>query len=207
MSELKNIRAYDKKADDYDNTADGKFTDGFKNFLLENLRVEAGDSVLDVGCGNGALLARIAAARRVRGFGTDISPGMIKNAIARCPDFKFATSGCEKIPFADMSMDIITVCAAFHHFPNVRAFAAEARRLLKKTGSVYIAEIYLPPVLRHVANIFLPLSSDGDVKFYSRQEIVAVFEGEGFRAEKFSRRRHMQIIQLKADCFNFIGMA
>ena len=35
------------------------------------------------------------------------------------------------IPFDDGLFDLITVCAAYHHFPDVRAFAAEAFRLLK----------------------------------------------------------------------------
>ena len=195
----KNIRAYDKKADNYDSSLDGKFTEKFKTLLLNSITVKDGDSVLDVGCGNGTLLSRIAKLKSIRGFGTDISPQMIKNAIARHPEFQFAVSNCEKIPFDDGSMDIVSVCAAYHHFPNVNAFALEAKRLLKKGGSLYIAEVHLPPVIRHAANIFLPLSKDGDVKFYSVKEIVSAFSNVGFRFVRATVKGHIQIIVIQSQ--------
>ena len=41
----KNIKAYDKKADHYDNTFDGKFTEKFKQVLLNSVSVNDCDSV------------------------------------------------------------------------------------------------------------------------------------------------------------------
>jgi len=193
----KNITAYDKMADNYDNTLDGKFTEKFKTLLLNNVTVKEGHSILDIGCGNGTLLSRIAKLKPIQGFGTDISSQMIKNAIARYPELRFVVSNCEKIPFDDESMDIITVCAAYHHFPNVNSFAVEAKRLLKKSGSIYIAEVYLPFGVRHVANIFLPLSKDGDVKFYSPKEIAYTFLNNGFSFVKSTIKGHIQIIHLQ----------
>ncbi|MCL2197900.1 MAG: class I SAM-dependent methyltransferase [Defluviitaleaceae bacterium] len=193
----KNIEAYDKKADDYDNTYDGRFTEGFKQLLMDNISIKDGDWVLDVGCGNGTLLSRMAEQRSIEGFGTDISPQMIKNSTVRYPGLRFVVSDCERLPFDDNSMDIITVCAAYHHFPNVNAFAAEAKRLLKEGGSLYIAEIYLPFGIRHIANIFLPLSKDGDVKFYSPREITKTFAGVGLMPIKVMRKGHIQIVRLQ----------
>jgi len=195
MSVDKNIRAYDKKADNYDNTFDGRFTGKFKELLLANMFIKDGDSVLDVGCGNGALLSKIT--KTINGFGVDVSPQMIKNAAVRHPEFEFIVSSCEKISFSDNSMDIITVCAAYHHFPDIGAFALEAKRLIRQGGSLYIAEIYLPPIIRHAANIFLPFSKDGDVKFYSCKEIIDMFSG--FQLVKTVRKRYIQIVQLQSE--------
>jgi len=189
----RNIRAYDKKADNYDNTQDGKFTEKFKSLLLNNIAIQEGDSVLDVGCGNGTLLSRMAKIKTIQGFGTDISPQMIKNAASRYPELKFVVSNCEKIPFDDDSIDIITVCAAYHHFPNVNAFAVEAKRLLRKGGSLYIAEVYMPHALRQVANIFLPFSKEGDVKFFSPKEIERTFSNVGFSLVNTVMSGHIQI--------------
>jgi len=189
----RNIRAYDKKADNYDNTQDGKFTEKFKSLLLSNIAVKEGDSVLDVGCGNGTLLSRMAKMKTIQGFGTDISPQMIKCATSRYPELTFAVSDCEKIPFDDDSIDIITVCAAYHHFPNVNAFVVEAKRLLKRGGSLYIAEVYMPHALRQVANIFLPFSKEGDVKFYSPKEIERTFSKDDFRLVNTVISGHIQI--------------
>jgi len=193
----RNIKAYDKKADNYDNTTDGKFTEKFKSLLLNNIAVKEGDSVLDVGCGNGTLLSRIAKMKSIHGFGTDISSQMIKNAALRYPELHFVVSNCEKIPFDDDSMDIITVCAAYHHFPNVNDFAAEAKRLLKKSGSLYIAEVYMPQALRQVANIVMPFSKEGDVKFYSPKEIESTFSNYGFRLVNTVISKHIQIVHFQ----------
>jgi ubiquinone/menaquinone biosynthesis C-methylase UbiE len=193
MSIDKNIRAYDKKAGNYDDTLDGKFTGKFKDLLLANMAIKDNDAVLDVGCGNGTLLSKIDKA--INGFGVDVSPQMIKNASVRHPEFEFIVSGCEKIPISDNSMDIITVCAAYHHFPDVSAFADEAERLIKQGGNLYIAEVYLPLIIRHAANIFLPFSKDGDVKFYSCREIADAFSG--FSLVKTVRKGYIQIIQMQ----------
>jgi ubiquinone/menaquinone biosynthesis C-methylase UbiE len=193
----KNIAAYDKMADNYDNTNEGKFTEKFKSMLLSTVAVNDGDSVLDVGCGNGTLLSRMAKLKSIHGYGTDISSQMIKNATSRYPEFKFAVSDCERIPFDDGMMDIITVCAAYHHFPDVNAFAAEAKRLLAEKGSIYIAEIYLPFGVRFVANIFLPLLKSGDMKFYSCGEIVKTFSDEGFNFVEATVKGHIQVIHMQ----------
>jgi ubiquinone/menaquinone biosynthesis C-methylase UbiE len=190
----KSMDAYNKKADDYDNTTDGRFTEAFKQLLVEQIHVRANDSVLDVACGNGTLLARINEKETIKGFGIDISSQMVKNATTRYPMFSFVTGGCEKIPFGDNSMDTITVCAAYHHFPNVNDFASEAKRLLKPNGNLYIAEIYLPAIIRMIANPFVPLSTEGDVKFYSTKEISKTFSSMGFKLVTRRKRGHIQIL-------------
>ena len=193
----KNIRAYDKKAGHYNDTFDGKFTEKFKALLLANMDIKENDSVLDVGCGNGTLLSKLAEAKAISGFGIDISLQMIENAKLRYPEFQFAVSSCEKMPFPDNMMDTITVCAAFHHFPDVNAFASEAKRLIKQGGSLYIAEVCFPPLIRHIANVFLPLSKEGDVKFYSPKEIERIFSRVGFRLVNVIKQGHIQIMRLQ----------
>ena len=190
-----NRNAYDKKAHHYDHTFDGKFTEAFKDVLLANMSVRAHDSVLDVGCGNGTLLSKIAEKHTIQGFGVDLSPRMIQHAKARFPQFAFVVSGCECIPFADHSMDIVTVCTAYHHFPDVDAFVREAKRLLKPNGALYIAEIHVSALLRPVANFLLPLSKGGDVKFYASKEIIATFSQAGFHPVRVARERHIQMLQ------------
>jgi len=191
-----NRKAYDKKAKCYDETLDGKFTEGFKSLLLDNIHVRDNDSILDIGCGNGKLLSGIEKSNLIQGFGVDISPEMIRYAKECYPKFNFVVSGCENIPFEDNSMDIIIVCAAYHHFPSVDLFAKEAKRLLKQNGSLYIAEIYLPSIVRHIVNLFLPLSKDGDVKLYSPKEIVNTFTNAGFYVERIIKKGHIQIVQI-----------
>ena len=193
----KSRSAYNKKADDYDNTQDGRFTQEFKRLLVSEIKLKANANVLDVACGNGSLLSALNRKTPINGFGIDISDRMVANAAVRNPKMEFQTAGCEAIPFGNASMDVITVCAAYHHFPDVAAFAKEARRVLKPGGTLYIADVYLPSVLRVIINPFVPLSKAGDVKFYSPKKIARTFEAVGFETVNTKTHGHIQIVSLK----------
>jgi ubiquinone/menaquinone biosynthesis C-methylase UbiE len=193
----KSRAAYNKIADDYDNSPDGKFTVKFKKLLLSTVTLRENYNVLDVACGNGTLLAAMKKQKAIKGFGIDISERMIKNAAALNPGMEFQAAGCEAVPFQNNSMDIITVCAAYHHFPDAGAFAGEAERLLKRGGKIYIADIYLPSLLRIICNPFVPLLPAGDVKFYSPKAIIKNFSRHGFEKIDVMINGNVQIISMR----------
>ena len=193
----KSKAAYNKIADHYDSSFDGKFTQKFKHLLAANMLLEENSRVLDVACGNGSLLALLNKQKSLNGFGIDISDQMIQNAVRNNPDMEFQVAGCEAIPFEDNSMDIITVCAAYHHFPDVKSFAREAKRVLQTNGMLYIAEVYLNAFLRLVCNPFLPLSNAGDVKFYSPNQIVENFHPFGFEKTNVLISNGVQMISMQ----------
>ena len=193
----KSREAYNEKAHDYDNTPEGRFTRKFKDILHENVIVKDNDSVLDVACGNGTFLAEISKKKHITGYGVDIAEEMIKVSSRKYPSLIFKVSGCEKIPFDDGIMDIITVCAAYHHFPDVDSFAKEAERLLKPNGTLYIAEVYYPAFFRMIFNPFIPLSKAGDVKFYSPKEIIKTFTKRKFISDGVIKSEHIQLVKLR----------
>ena len=193
----KSKSAYNKKADNYDDTFDGRFTQKFKRLLVSEIELPEKSNVLDIACGNGSLLAKLNEKMSINGFGVDISNRMIEIASAKNPGMEFHAADCEAIPFADSSMDVITVCAAYHHFPNAAAFAREARRVLKPLGRAYVAEIHLPFLLRLAVNPFVPLSKAGDVKFYSPKEIACNFERFGFDSADIKIFGHVQIMSVR----------
>lgn len=171
----------------------------FKEVLLEEIKVENKIKILDVACGNGTFLKMLSNKHDVEGFGIDISEKMIENAKKKSPDMTFEISSCEHTPFKDQMFDVVTVCAAYHHFPDTRAFAKEINRILKPKGSLYIAEVYYTFIVRAIFNPFVPLSKAGDVKFYSSQEIQRNFEEYGFENVNFRREGHIQIIKLQRE--------
>ena len=194
---VKSKTTYNKLADNYDNSFDGKFTQKFKQLLVENLVLQENNRVLDVACGNGSLLALLNKQKKLTGFGIDISDQMIKNAAISNPDMEFQVAGCEAIPFKNDSMDIITVCAAYHHFPDVKVFAREVKRVLKTNGTIYIAEVYLNSFLRFICNPFLPFSKAGDVRFYSPNQIAGNFNQIGFVKTDVIISNSVQIIVMQ----------
>ena len=123
---------------------------------------------------------------------------MIKNAISKNPSMEFRTAGCESIPFQNDMADIIIVSAAYHHFPDVGAFAREAKRVIKPDGTLYIADMYLPSLVRFVLNPFVPLIlEDGDVKFYSPKEITHNFKRFGFEEVSVKISGNIQLVTMR----------
>lgn len=195
--EKRSKNSYDKKAENYDSTFDGKFTVKFKRMMCEAVCVNDSDTVVDVACGNGRLLHMLTEKNSFYGYGVDISDKMIEQAKKLNPTMNFYVAGCEKLPFENGEIDVMTVCAAFHHFPNIQKFAEESERVMKKDGVLYIAEVYLPTILRVICNPFVKFSKAGDVKFYSPNEIVSLFENNGFVKIDIEINGKVQIIKLK----------
>lgn len=193
----KSRESYNGKADHYDETFEGKYTLEFKQILLKAINVAQGAHVLDVACGNGTLLKMMADRYGIIGSGSDISEKMIDQARLKNPNMHFEVAGCEQLPFDDHIFDLVTVCAAYHHFPDVNAFAAEMDRVIKPKGCLYIADVYYPSWIRIICNPFVPLSKAGDVRFYSPQEIIRTFERVGFREIYLHISGHIQMIELQ----------
>ena len=194
--EERSFRSYQKIADHYDDTFDGRYTLDFKNQLLGIVRIPEGGQVLDVACGNGRLLNMLARKHRFSGYGVDLSDKMVENAARLNPGMVLKQASCDALPYDDERFDVLTVCAAFHHFPDAGAFAKEAFRVLKSNGKLYIAEVYYASLLRLLFHPLIRLSPSGDVKLYSPQEIIQILVGAGFRRGDEHFHGHIQIIRV-----------
>lgn len=195
--EQRSKESYNKIAKNYEATFDGKFTVKFKKILADSLEISENTVLADVACGNGRLLNMLGAKGLIHGHGVDISEEMIEQARLLNPKMDFSVAGCTELPFEDNTIDIMTVCAAFHHFPDVEKFAEEAARTIRQGGLIYIAEVYLPAVLRVICNPFVRLSRSGDVKFYAPKEITSLFEKRGFSAEAVAIDGMTQLVVLR----------
>ena len=173
--------SYNKKAREYEQTPEGKFTLAYNQYLCERVSLKAGDRILDVACGNGRLLRMITKKTRVEAYGIDISDEMVRVATDENRDISFAVAQADQTAFADDFFDVITVCCAFHHFVDPDAFMKEAFRILKPEGKLYIADPTAPWLIRLIENIIFPLSKMGDVKIYQPKEMKVFFDRAGFR--------------------------
>lgn len=194
LHEERSIRSYSKKADHYDQTLDGRMTRRIKQLLVEHVEIADGSSVLDVACGNGRLLNMFSRKYRFFGYGADISPEMVRNASQMNPGMTFAAAPCDKLPFQDDTFDRVTVCAAFHHFPDPAAFLREARRVLKPGGVLTIAEFHYSAPVRFLLNPLIRFSPAGDVKMYAPAELTALLERAGYLAQSVLVSGSIQII-------------
>lgn len=115
----------------------------FRERLVRMARLAAGESVLDVGCGTGALA--IAAGRQVGSAGevcgVDPSPEMVARARRKAAkagvDVRFETAAAQALPFPDASFDAVLSCLMLHHVSEGGRPQAigEISRVLKPGGS------------------------------------------------------------------------
>ena len=181
--------AYNKIASEYDASMEGQYTRFHITELADTIELHEGNVVLDVACGNGTLLWELSKKAEIQANGIDISENMICSARMRYPDMSFKVRPCYPLEWSDESIDIITVCCAFHHFDNPHGFVNECKRVLKKNGTVYIADPNFGAVVRFIANkVLFPLSKSGDVRVYSPKELKKIFYNGGFRTVQVYRK-------------------
>lgn len=140
---------YDEFAARYEERRDGHDPGGYHD-LLDELEVGfverwgRGRDVLEVGCGTGLILRRVAAfARTARGV--DLSPGMLAQARARGLDV--AEASATALPFPDGSFDVVCSFKVLPHVREIDRALAEMARVARP-GGVVIAELYNPYSLR-----------------------------------------------------------
>lgn len=113
------------------------FVHGLAGGVLEWLAPKPGESILDLGCGDGQLTQRIAATG-ARVMGVDASPEMVVAARAR--GIEADQANAESLPYADGIFDAVFSNAALHWMRNQDAMLAQVRRVLKPGGR-FVAEM------------------------------------------------------------------
>lgn len=103
--------------------------------------------MLDIGCGNGALLNALSD-RLVSGNGVDESAGIIERARiknAKIPNLKFEVIKGPVLPFADASFDIVTSLMSFRYL-DWDPLLAEIKRVTRPGGKLLIIDMVTVPV-------------------------------------------------------------
>jgi len=185
---------YNKKAANYDNTYDGRVTQPLKQLLLNTIKVQPNQTVLDVACGTGSLIAAISKKADIHAYGIDIAEEMIKIANETHDNISFAVAPAYPLKFDSSSFDTIVVSAAFHHFENPNAFVTECFRVLKPGGKVYIGEFCIPAFFRIIANAIFPFLKTGDVKLYSETELSSIFTKAVFTTKNVQSKGRCMVL-------------
>lgn len=90
-------------------------------------------TVLDVGCGEGSHLGRLASRLNLECSGVDISADAIEMAARRYENVAWVVANADRwLPYPDASFDLVTSITA-------RRNASEFTRVLRRGGQVYIA--------------------------------------------------------------------
>lgn len=121
--------------------------------LLDELELDialplaTGRDVLEVGCGTGLILERLARVAR-RAEGIDLSPGMLQKARERGLEVREASANA--LPYPDATFDLVVSFKVLAHVPDITGALAEMGRVCRPGGRV-VAELYNPWSLRFLA--------------------------------------------------------
>ena len=143
--------------------------------ILGALRVQAGDRLLDVGCGGGLLL-RDTLATGGSATGVDHSEDMVSLARERAPGAEIVLGSAEELPFPDASFTVVAMSIVFFFLADPLAALREARRVLARGGRIAIYTT--SPKLR--GSVAAPEPLAGRSHFYDNDELVALADAAGF---------------------------
>ena len=138
---------------------------GMTQWGLQHLTVPANALILDVGCGGGGTVRRLATlAPEGNVVGLDYSAASV--AVSRETNAKEIAAGRVRIeqgsvaalPFPDRTFDIVTAVETHYYWPDLPANVGEILRVLKPSGTfALIAETYRGGPFRLVYGIVMPL--------------------------------------------------
>ncbi len=147
-SEHKARRYYDDFSDSYERGRGYGY-----HQMIDDLEVEVtapyarGVRVLELGCGTGLILARIAEIAE-EAVGIDLSEGMAQRARDRGLDVRIG-SVCD-LPFEDDQFDLTYSFKVLAHIPDIEGAVREAARVTRPGGHLLL-EFYNPWSLRYLA--------------------------------------------------------
>jgi ubiquinone/menaquinone biosynthesis C-methylase UbiE len=117
----------------------------YKRRFVETLDIQPGHTVVDLGCGPGTDLARLADAVGPGGsvIGIDRDPRMLAEARHRLvdrPNVQIRDGDLHDLPFADHSVDRARTDRVLQHVEDPAQVLAEIARVLRPGGLVALAE-------------------------------------------------------------------
>lgn len=142
----RDVGAFDERASRYEAGWLGRLhhdiADRSADLVLRSGR--APDRLLDVGCGTGYLLRRLAescpGAEDLAGI--DPAPSMVEQARARAQDprLRFLRGTVEHLAFPDASFDVVVSTTSFDHWQDQPAGLVECARVLSPGGRIVLVD-------------------------------------------------------------------
>lgn len=161
-----------------------------------NLLGKTNGTILDLGCGNGALV-NVLLKKGFNAYGTDASPEGIQIASALLPDrFALQDLSTDELPsqFSNLRFDTIISTEVIEHLYDPRKFIEFSKNILIKNGGGQL--ILSTPYHGYIKNLLLaltgkwdqhadPLWDGGHIKFWSKNTITRLLIEQGFVVTDF----------------------
>lgn len=126
----------------------------YKSRLIEQAQIQAGQRVMDLGCGTGTLAILAKQTQPLAEvLGLDADPEMLKVAQAKKDqknlEIKFDVGFTNNLPYPDSSFDRVLSSIMIHHLktPDKEKTAHEIYRVLKPGGQLHVIDFGKPRTL------------------------------------------------------------
>lgn len=172
---------------------------------LSSVELKEGELLLDIGCGTGTLLIKIAKkfGGAVNLFGIDGSPDMIARATTEAARsevaVKFKIAYADDLPFPAETFRVVTSTLMAHHIPpqEKEKMVGEVKRVLKHGGVFIITDLGRP---KNVFGRFMVFASRSHAYLRDNMEVIeAALIKEGLeitnRSTQFGYVEHLVAVK------------
>jgi 2-polyprenyl-3-methyl-5-hydroxy-6-metoxy-1,4-benzoquinol methylase len=157
---------------------------GFQRSLDELLERADPESLLDVGCGEGVLVQRVAQRlhpRRV--VGIDLEEGSIQAGWAshQAPNLEYRTMPAQELPFAPDEFDTVSAIEVLEHLPDPERTLAQMARCAQRHLLVSVPREPLWRALNMARGAYWPQlgNTPGHLNHWSRAAFVRLLSRHG----------------------------
>jgi ubiquinone/menaquinone biosynthesis C-methylase UbiE len=174
------IREYAQAASDYD-LKWAFYVESTTRETLKRLPLTPRDRVLDVGCGTGELLARIAARYPdAKLSGLDPVPEMLAVAREKVSEkVELRVGWADRLPWPDNTFDMIVSCNMFHYIVHPVAAVREMERVVRPGGKVVITDWCDDYLACRICTMYLRFRSKAHFKTYRQSECASLLKEAG----------------------------
>lgn len=149
--------------------------------------VDPGDRILDMACGDGALLSYYASRVHCTLCGMAATVDQYKKVREALPNAEIMYGHPQDIPWRDDAFDVVLCTLPMDGSEAPEKLLKEALRVLRPGGQLVLAAKWYPEPLRKLVSRFGGTDAEGDFPLLlRRQDMMAVFDALGF--EKSSWR-------------------
>jgi SAM-dependent methyltransferase len=151
-------------------------------------------TILDVGCGDGAVSRLFLEAGKV--FGIDIVPEFVEKAIEKGIEAKTADVTKDGLPFIEGEMDVIYAGALIEHLYDPEFFLRECYRVLAEEGIVVLSTPNIASLTSRLRMLFgkgpkfytsaLSWQFGGHIRIFTSGTLKRLLEENGFAVEKMT---------------------
>ncbi len=145
---------------------------------LSRMRITPTDSILDVGCGTGALLHHLLSnVPEADLAGVDPSPEMLTMARNRLPvTIELKQGWAEEIPYSSDTFDTVVSCNMFHYIRQPQDALEETLRVLRPGGTLVISDWCDDYLACRICDWYLRVFNAAHFRTYNARECLGLLK-------------------------------